>query len=209
MTVGPPWYLGALADALADALAAHEAALRLEQASHGLDSWDERALQHALAVALAPAYTITREVHYPSSAGRKRSHRPRCDLVISQPGVPLHQGERSPPHSCPPEHALWLELKVARQRGEGGVPDPRYAQQWRRHLVADLRKLAAEPRIAAAAIALVAFVEDEPTLWRDLDGFEAITVHAGAVAGFRQVRTLPIIDRLGHRLAAVALWPAG
>src|SRR5262249_43246516 len=127
----------------------------------------------------------------------------------SRPGVPLHQGEPSPAPSCPPEDALWVELKVARQRGEGGVSDARYAQQWRRHLVADLRKLAAEPRIAAAAIALVAFVEDEPTLWRDLDGFEAVTAHAGVVAGFRQVRTLPIIDRLGHHLAAVVLWPAG
>ncbi|MCA9674136.1 MAG: hypothetical protein KC464_03760, partial [Myxococcales bacterium] len=180
---------------------------RLEQAPHGLDTWGERAVQHALAAALARAYTVTLEVHYPSTEGKKRSHRPRCDLVVSRPGVPLHQGESLPLPLCPPEQALWLELKVARQRGAGGAPDARYAQQWRRHLIADLRKLSAEPRIAAAAIVLIAFVEDEATLARDLDGFETVMAHHDVVAGFRQVRTVPIVDRLGHRLAAVALWP--
>jgi hypothetical protein len=205
--VGPPWYVGGVADELAAALAAHEAALRLEQAPHGLDTWDERRLQHALAAALVPAFTVTLEAHYPSTDGRKRTHRPRCDLVVSRPGIPLHRGESLPLPLCPPEQALWLELKVARQRRPGGAPDARYAEQWRRHLIADLRKLSAEPRIHAAAIVLVAFVEDEPTLERDLDGFESIMARHDAIAGFRQVRTTPIVDRIGNRLAAVAVWP--
>ena len=51
------------------------------------------------------------------------------------------------------------------------------------------------------------FTEDEPTLTRDLDGFEAVLVQHDVVAGFRQVRTVTITDRIGHRTCGVALWP--
>ncbi len=191
----PPWFLGGLADELAEGLAAIEDALRVEAAPHGVDEWDERALQHALAAALRRRYAVALEAPYPSTIGGKRSKERRCDLVVSAPDRPL------------PEDALWLELKVARQRHPSGARDARYAQQWRRHLIADLRKLAAEPRIRAAAIVLVAFTEDEATLARDLDQFESVMVRADVVAGFRQVRAVPVIDRIGHRVGAVAMWP--
>ena len=83
------WYLGDLADHLARAVAELEAGLTLEQAPHGLDTWDEAALQQALAAALARDHEVAREVHYPSTAGRKRSHRARCDLVVTPAGAPL------------------------------------------------------------------------------------------------------------------------
>jgi len=207
MICGPPWYVDGLADDVADALASVELALRAEQAPHGLDEWDERRVQEALAAALRPAHEVAREAHYPSTLGRKLSHRPRCDLVLSRPGRPLRQGESLPFDLCPPEEALWIELKVARQRKAGGVPDSRYGAQWRRHLVADLRKLSDEPQICAAALVLVAFTEDEATLARDLDGFEALLVEHDVVVGFRQVRALPITERIGHRVCGVAAWP--
>lgn len=207
ITSGPPWYLGDVADALADALASLEQALRAEHAPHGLDEWDERPVQHALAAALRRHYEVTLEAHYPSSAGAKRSHRARCDLVLSRPGRPLHQGESLPLDLCPPEEALWLELKVVHQRKAGGARDPRYAPQWRRHLVADVTKLSTEPRITAGAAVLVAFTEDAATLARDLDAFELELTRQDVVAGFRQVRTWPVQDRIGHTLGAVAAWP--
>ena len=189
-----PWFLGDLADEIAAALATLEAQLRLAEAPHGLDEWPELPLQEALATALALRHDVTREVHYPSSAGRKRSHRPRCDLVL--------QTRRAP--TCGP---LWLELKIARQRKAGAIRDPRYAAQWQRHLIADLRKLGAEPLIRDAALALIAFTEDEPMLHRDLDTFESLLVRHDVIVGFRQVRVLPVVDRIGNRCCAVALWP--
>ena len=100
-----------------------------------------------------------------------------------------------------------LELKVARQWRPGGARDGRYGAQWRHHLVADLRKLADEARIHDAALVLVVFTDDEASLHRDLDGFEAMLVRHDVVAGFRHVRTVAITDRLGHRTCGVALWP--
>jgi hypothetical protein len=129
---------------------------------------------------------------------RDRRRGRRCDLVLAAPDVSSE---------TEPERALWLELKLARQRRTGGDRDPRYAEQWRRQLIADLRKLAAEPRIHAAAIVLIAFTEDEAALARDLDGFESVMIQRGVVAGFRQVRTLPVVDRIGHTLGAIAAWP--
>ncbi len=185
---GPPWFLGGVADELAAGLAAIEAALRLEGAPHGVDEWDERPLQLALADALRRHVHVAVEVPYPSTIGRQRRHQRRCDLVLSA-------------HDAPPEDALWLELKVARQH------DPRYADQWRRQLIADLRKLSAEPGIRAAGIVLIAFTVDEDALARHLDGFESVMVRRGVHAGFRQVRTLPVQDRIGHKVGAIAAWP--
>ena len=186
-----------LVDALAGALAGLEAAIRLEQAVHGLDEWPETRLQAALAEALSAELEVEREVHYPSAtAVHKKSARVRCDLVLRARDRPLA-----------PEDALWLELKVARQRTVGGRVDPRYGAQWRRHLIADLKKLAHDPRIRDAAIALIAFTEDEEQLARDLDGFERLLVRRDVLAGFRQVRTLPIVERIGHRVCGVAVWP--
>jgi hypothetical protein len=200
------WYFGDLADHLARAMAELEAGVGIEQAPHGLDVWGEARLQQALAAALARDHEVAREVHYPSTAGRKRSHRARCDLVLAPAGQPLSRGEPLP-GLCPPERALWLELKVARQRRPDGARDGRYGAQWRRHLVADLRKMAAEPRIHDAGLVLVAFTEDEAALHRDLDGFESVLTSHGVVAGFRHVRTVAISDRIGHRTCGVALWP--
>jgi hypothetical protein len=201
------WHLPGVADEVAAAVADLEAALRLEQAPHGLDEWDERAVQRALAAALRRSHEVALEVHYPSTAGRKRSHRPRCDLVLSARGWPLRQGESLPLPLCPAEEALWLELKVAHQLRPGGGRDARYGEQWRRHLIADLGKMAAEPLIRDAALVLVAFTEDEPTLRRDLDTFEALLARHAVLAGFRHVRVLPIAERIGHRVCGVAVWP--
>lgn len=200
------WYLGDLADHLARGVAELEAGLALEQAPHGLDVWDERALQQALAAALARDHEVAREVHYPSTAGKKLSHRARCDLVLTPAGAPLSRGEPLP-GLCAPEDALWVELKVARQRRAGGARDGRYGAQWRHHLAADLRKMSDDARIRDAALVVVAFTEDQASLERDLDGFEAALVRADVIAGFRHVRTVPIVERIGHTMCGVALWP--
>ena len=59
MSPPPALHLPGLADEVAAAVTEVEAGLRLEQAPHGLDEWDERPLQRALAAALRP--TVQRE----------------------------------------------------------------------------------------------------------------------------------------------------
>ena len=50
---------------------------------------DESVLQELLANYLREHYEVAREVHYPSSAGAKCTHRMRCDIVLSPKGCPL------------------------------------------------------------------------------------------------------------------------
>src|SRR5215211_6456244 len=90
------WDFCTLADRLGQAAHAAEDELRLEQAVYGLDARDERSLQALLAERLRSEYEVAREVHYPSTRGKKLTHRQRCDLVLSPPGLPLRL-DRSPP----------------------------------------------------------------------------------------------------------------
>jgi len=206
------WDFSTIADHLGEALAAAESELRLEQAVYGLDARDERALQKLLAERLTAYYEVNREVHYPSTMGRKKTHRPRCDLVLSPKGNPLRldtepPGLFDPPHFCEPRDALWLEAKVAHQFREGGEPHGGYGGQWRQAVVEDLRKMEAEEPIREAGLVLVVFNEGPDILQKDLELFEDVMVRKNVLAGFRQVRSVPILDRIGHRLCSVALWP--
>ena len=180
-----------------------ENALRLEQAVHGLDVRKEVAIQALLADGLAARHRVTREAYYPSVTG-KRSHRARCDLVLTSRGQPLQNDQEAA--GCPPEDALWLELKVAHQLAPSGRSHPRYGPQWRRAIVADADKLRTDPRIVHAAIGFVVFTDSRATLDKDLHLFESLLGASGPV-GFRSVRSLAITDRIGHALCSVALWP--
>jgi hypothetical protein len=204
--------LSTVADHLGKALGRAEEALRVEQAVYGLDSLDEVAIQSVLAEHLAHHYEVAREVHYPSSAGARRTHRMRCDLVLCPRGSPLRldtvpPGLFDPPLQCDPPQALWLEVKVAFQFREGGARHGGYGAQWRSAVVEDLRKMQTEPLIHEAALVLVVFNESPAVLQKDLDLFETVLAQKQVLAGFRQVRTVPILDRIGHRLCTVALWP--
>src|SRR4051794_12617245 len=90
------WDFSAVADHLEQAIRVAEDELRLEQAVYGLDARDERELQALLAERMAAHYEVAREVHYPSTKGKKLTHRQRCDLVLSPHGCPVRL-DRSPP----------------------------------------------------------------------------------------------------------------
>jgi len=206
------WDFSTLADRFADAIKAVEDELRLEQAVYGLDARDERTLQATLAERLASYYEVNREVHYPSSAGRKKTHRPRCDLVLSPKGIPLRLDTESPglfdaPVYCEPAAALWLEVKVAYQFREGGATHGGYGAQWRQAVVEDLRKMEAETPICDAGLVLIVFNESDAVLKKDLELFEDVLAVKEVLAGFRQVRSVPILDRIGHHLCTAAIWP--
>jgi hypothetical protein len=155
---------------------------------------------------------VAREIHYPASLGKKLSHSKRCDLVLSPPGRPLRRDTApptlfDPPDACPPADALWLEVKVAYQFREGNVRHGGYGAQWRTAVVEDLRKMEADEAIREAALVLIVFNESETILEKDLELFEDILVRKEVLAGFRQVRKVPILDRIGHRVCTVSVWP--
>jgi hypothetical protein len=193
-------------------LEAAEKELRLEQAVYGLDVRDEREIQSLLADRLKPHYEVAREVHYPSTVGRKLTHRQRCDMVLTPLGRPLRLDSAAPnlfdpPDLATPEEALWLEVKIAYQFREGGIRHTGYGGQWRSAVVEDLRKMEAEPRILEAGLMLIVFNESAAILEKDLELFETVLAQKEVLAGFRQVRSVEILDRIGHRLCTVALWP--
>jgi hypothetical protein len=204
--------LSIVADHLGNALSDAEAALRLEQAVYGMDSLDEIKIQNLLAGRLGWHYEVAREVHYPSSRGAKSSHRNRCDIVLSPWGHALRRDTAvptlfDPPAQSQPNEALWLEVKVAWQFREGGVRHGGYGAQWRNNVVEDLRKMEADPLIEEAALVLVVFNESAEVLEKDLELFETVLMEKEVLAGFRLVRGVPILDRIGHRLCTVAVWP--
>jgi hypothetical protein len=210
--MGLNWDFSTLADRLGAVLQQAEDDLRLEQAVYGLDSRDERALHALLAEGLAAHYAVAREVHYPSSWGRKLTHRQRCDIVLTPKGRPLRLDHAPPtlfdaPNEATAQDALWLEVKVAAQWREGGVRHVRYGQQWRRAVVEDLRKMEADELIREAGLVLLVFNESREVLDKDLDLFETVLAQKEVLAGFRHVRSVEILERMGHRLCTVALWP--
>src|SRR5208282_417692 len=150
--------------------------------------------------------------HYPSTLGRKLTHRMRCDLALTPKGRPLRLDSRpptlfDPSDQCGPEQAMWLEVKIACQFREGGVRHDGYGSQWRNAVVADLRKMEADPLIHDAGLLLIVFNESADVLAKDLQLFEDVLVHEEVLAGFRKVHSMPILDRIGHRVCTAALWP--
>jgi hypothetical protein len=206
------WDFVQLVDTIAAGLEAGEQAVREEQGVYGLDSLDELQLHERLAGGLVGRYSVAREVHYPSTMGSKLTHRKRCDLVLSPLGRPLRLDSRppnlfDPPNMTEPANALWLEIKIAFQFREGGRRHTGYGAQWRGGVVKDLQKMEAEEVIHHAALALVVFTESLEVLNKDVELFEDVLAVKGVLAGFRQVKSVPIWERMGHRFASVAVWP--
>jgi hypothetical protein len=177
-----------------------------------LEARTELQLQELLAAGLAKHYEVAREVHYPSTLGRKLSHRQRCDLVLTPKGRPL-KIDSAPvtlfdaPDLATPEEGLWLEVKIAYQFREGGLRHGGYGAQWRNAVVEDLRKMEADPLIHEAGLCLVVFNQSREILEKDIELFENILAQKEVLAGFRKVRSTEILDRIGHQVCTVALWP--
>lgn len=204
--------LDILARQIAAVLLERESELRLEQAVYGLDSLDELPLQRLVADGLAAHYCVAREVHYPSTFGKKLSNRKRCDLVLSPPGAPLRLDSQPPSLFDPqvftlPQEAFWLEVKSAYQFRAPDVRHSGYGQQWRTAVVQDIRKMDAEPLIHHAALLLIVFTESNELVEKDLALLEDVLVRKEVLAGFRQSASVPIAERIGHRVCTAALWP--
>ena len=212
MSLSLQWDFATVADRLADVVREAEAELSLEQAVYGLDAKSEVEIQRILATGLSKYFEVAREAHYPSTLGKKLSHRQRCDLVLTRKGRPLRIDSApttlfDPPDLAGPEEGLWLEVKVAYQFREGGARHGGYGAAWRSKVVDDLRKMEAEPLIHEAGLCLVVFNESRDILDKDIELFETILAQKEVLAGFRKVRTIDITERIGHRCCTVAVWP--
>ncbi len=121
------WCFSTLADHVESVFSQAEADLRLEQAVYGLDAKDELQLQNLLADGLAANYSVAREVHYPSSAGRKLTHRQRCDIVLTPAGRELRLDSApatlfDAPDLCSADEAALARSEKSRINfAEGGI----------------------------------------------------------------------------------------
>jgi len=112
-----------------------------------------------------------------------------------------------PTDPAEPGEGLWLEVKVAYQFMEGGARHGGYGAAWRTKIVEDLKKMEAEPLIKEAGLCLIVFNESQAILEKDIEIFEDVLAKKEVLAGFRKVRTVEILERNGHRVCTVALWP--
>src|SRR5439155_20218649 len=99
------------------------------------------------------------------------------------------------------------EVTVAYRCREGGRRNGGYGAQWRQAVVEDLRKMEADALIREAGLVLIVFNESADILQKDLQLFEDVLARKEVLAGFRQVRSVPITERIGHRLCTAAVWP--
>jgi hypothetical protein len=132
--------------------------------------------------------------------------------VLTPRGRPLRLDSSSPSLFDPadlasPAEALWLEVKVAYQFREGGARHGGYGAQWRSNVVEDLVKMEADPLIKEAGLVLIVFNESDRILEKDMELFESVLAQKEVLAGFRHVRSVPILDRIGHKVCTAALWP--
>lgn len=169
----------------------------------------------------------------------KRSERARCDLVVTSspalaPADPVserlereaargtlfaHLAEQSPQIGaggeagdgarCPPEEAMWIEVKAIGQfEFLAGVPGPNagYAGSLRA-ASADLRKLTQEPRIETGALLLVLFTADSRVAEHDLVAFVHHCLDRGLAVGEPVHTSFPIADRIGNNACTVGMVP--
>lgn len=164
------------------------------------------------------------------------SQRLRCDLVLTHaPGQPLidplrHQralledlalAERTlfaqpararaaeAPPGVPPSDACWLELKVVGQFCHtAGVPEAnrQYASHLVRSVAGDLKKLACDPSVVHAGVALVLFTASHDVARHDLGVVTRRCAQRDLLRALPRVESFPIVDRIGNTACTVALF---
>ncbi|RMH14308.1 MAG: hypothetical protein D6695_01610 [Planctomycetota bacterium] len=226
------WRADEIVHALVSSLKAREAQLFAEHAVYGLDALDEVDLHPLLADGLRHAgFSAFREVPYPGQPERlpRESERQRCDLVIGpagtagiadivQWGKELQRAEqtlfaslaKTRPSGLLPQDAFWLEVKSVAQIGyvEGvPVPNRSYASQLVRGPALDLIKLAREPLIESAGVAVIVFGAEAPLVRHDLQAMATALIDRDLPISSPTIEILPIADRVGNACAGVCLVP--
>ncbi len=209
------WSPATVADVLAEGLLARTRELDAEHALTGLDQWDEVDLHPVLAAGAAAAgFGVHREIRYPGDRGAgPLSRGRRCDLVLTPEGRDL-EAEPSrrtlfdPPDATPLEEACWIEVKTAAQF-IATVPNPGWSSQLGPTVRRDIARLAADPVIREAGLALVLFTQSTAVAAHDLLAFEDACLAEGLPIGSPARRILEIADRHGNAVVTLAVYPVG
>ena len=187
--------------------------LDLEQSVTGLDALDEVALHAILADSLAEAgYGVHREQRYPADRARRReSEGERCDLVLTPDRLPLREPDAKAtlfdsPDAVELDDAFWLEVKVVAQFTPEG-PNRNYSSQLLSTVHQDVMKLSRDRGILHAGILIVLFVRDTAVAEHDLGIWQDRCLQRGLPIGAPSMRMLPMTDRLGNGVCALALYP--
>ncbi len=230
------WSIDDLVAIAAAALESAAADLDAEQSVYGLDARAELALHPTICDAFRDAeYMVHREQPYPGEvvAGRKRTARDRCDLVLTPAGVPLRdpvaeattiaeaqgtlfaaaaeaEAAEGDFEGATSEEAFWLEIKtVGQYTFTTGVPGPNraYSSELTAHLATDLAKIANEPRIMHGGLLLVLFTADEAVARHDLNIAVTRCLDRGISLRMPAAAGFAMTDRIGNAWCHVALIP--
>lgn len=207
------WSGADLADALIEGLGRLETGLAREQAVQGLDAMDEVDLHPHLAAMLQGAgLGVEREVRYPAArAIRRRSEGRRCDLVLTPDARELHDPDEAAtlfddPDAVALEEAFWLEIKTVAQFSEAGA-NTTWASELLSSVRDDVAKLAADPALHHKALLIVLHAAGDEIIEHDLGVWQDRCLEKGLPIGAPWRRRMPLLDRLGNTVCAVALYP--
>ena len=205
------WSTADLADILEQGLFHANRRFAREQAVYGLDALDELGMHPILVESLrAGGLGVHREIRYPADRYRRRgSDGERCDLVLTPEGRALASESRKltlfePTDAVDPEDAFWMEVKVVHQFTTEG-PNGRYAPQLMSVVRGDLSKLAKDPAILHAGLLVVVFAADEEVAEHDLRIWYERCMDRTLPLAFPSMRMIPITNRLGNGVCALAL----
>lgn len=207
--------LPAICDSCAEALRERAGALDEEQSPYGLDSLSELEFHPILHEGCRRAgYNVLPEQRYPTHATKsRRSEGDRCDIVLVEAPAthlvdPLMAGTLFGARGAAPEEALWVEVKVVPQFAlVSGVAcaNQAYSSLLLQSASADVRKLAGDPAIRHAAVALVVFAASETIARHDINAWACACLDKGVAIGAPIVAGFAIADRIGNLACTVAL----
>lgn len=207
------WSTADIADAVGEAL--HERAREddLEQAVYGFDALDELGLHPLIHQALRRRdWGVWPEQRYPDDwIKRRRSEGQRCDVVLTEGGLPLRDPSVpvtlfDPEEAAEPSEAYWLEIKTVAQFEKTG-PFPRYASELLAPVAMDLKKIAGDSVIRHGGLLLVLFTQDQRVAEHDLAAWHEHCLKRGYAVGPPATRGFAITDRIGNGWCAAAVFP--
>ena len=207
------WSYADIADDLAGGLERVLRELDAEHAVYGLDAREEVELHPVLADLLRRAgYGVHREQRYPADRKKRRnSEGERCDLVLTPEGRALRQPDQAAtlfdaPGAVDLDDAFWLEVKTVAQHTVEG-PNRQYSSQLLSSVQQDVSKLAKDPGILHAGLLIVLFVHNELVADHDLRIWQDRCLERGLPIASPCLRLVPMQDRMGNALCAIALYP--
>lgn len=206
------WSTADIADALDAGFRSRAASDDLEQAVYGFDALDELGLHEVIRDSLRDeGYGVWPEQRYPDDRNkRKKSEGKRCDLVLTEDGMPLREPEvadtlfdQTP--AVDPSAAYWLEVKLVAQFEKSG-PFGRYSAELLSPVTKDVRKLWSDSGIHHAGLLLVLFTADQHTAEHDLMVWHNRALERGFPVGVPTLRGLKLTDRIGNGWCSIAVF---